>query len=406
MKRQYTLISNEHLGSWLFIIMLAGLFYSRAILSISQVIWAIWYLIILMRQGKKDTAFSYWSAGVLVIGLLGCWQTPFQWKHFDYLLTLLMYPIAFHVCSRIPAHILQKWILYCFGAAVIGIAYAWIAYSQASGKWILAYGSGKSLPTFMDADHVRFGIYLSGTGMLVLLLKKISTPLRWGMIALLVIAIAFMAVRSAWIASIIILLSYLTMGLTQKQGRTRMKLWLGAGISLVIISAVAYKLFPTVQQKWAYTQYDWQAYAGDSSNLTYSDGARRMINTLAWKEITENNQANKGWAGIAPTLQQAFTKQFPRSTLSFTWPFNQWLYWWMGAGMVGMGLFTLWLLLPLWKAMRKKQWTILAWTLVITATCLVESTLSFQYGVWLHAWIGAIAWNLQEQQSMHTDLTE
>jgi hypothetical protein len=406
MKRQTTHIINEQLYSWLFIIMLVGLFFSRAILSISQVIWAIGYIYILIRQGKKDSPFHYWSGGVLLIALLGCWQSPFQWNHFDYLLTLLMYPIAFHVCNRMPANVLQKWIMYCCVAAGVGIAYALFAYAQASGNWWLAYGAGKSLPTFMDTDHVRFGIFLCGTGMLVTLLHKISASLRWGIIALLVISIAFMAVRTAWVASVIIILTYVAMGLLAQQRRSRIILFLGVVIAVVIFSVGAFKLFPTVQQKWAYTQYDWQQYAGDSSTLAYSDGARRTINTLVWNEITNNKQANKGWAGIAPTLQASFKKTFPNTPVSFTWPFNQWLFWWMGAGLAGMVLCTIWLFFPLWLGWQKKQWTIVAWTLAIAASCMVESTLSLQYGIWLHAWIGAIAWNLQNQTSLQANLNE
>jgi O-antigen ligase len=341
----------------------------------------------------------------MVVGLLGCWQAPFTWSHFDYLLTLLMYPIAFHVCSRVSYQMLQQWIVYCGIAAGVGILYALVQYSQTSAQWQQAYGLGKSLPTFMDTDHVRFGLFLSGTAMLVLLLTKFSIRTRILICILLVSSITFMAVRTAWVTTILIAICFLAfLSLSKRKPKQLLKLGL-LFITLLAMAIAAYQLFPTVQQKWAYTRYDWQQYTGDSSNMRYSDGARRIINTLAFKEITEKGAANKGWAGIAPTLQQSFQQAFPQTPVTFRWPFNQWLFWWMGSGLLGMLLFTCWMFYPLLRGIQKKQWTPVAWTLAIAASCLVESTLSLQYGVWMHAWIGAIAWQLQDLSTANNAIT-
>jgi len=395
-----------NLPNLLFIIMLVGLFFSRAILSLSQVAWAIWICVGIFKNGRQTNSLLIWSGWVLVIGLLGCWQAPFTWSHFDYLLTLLMYPIAFHVCSRVAYHTLQKWIEYCSIAAGVGIVYALVQYSQTSDQWQQAYGFGKSLPTFMDTDHVRFGIFLSGTAMLVLLLKKFSFRIRILLCLLLVASIAFMAVRTAWVTTIIIAICFLIfLSFSQRKPKQLLKIVLLC-LSLGAMGLAAYKVFPTVQQKWAYTLYDWQQYSGDTSNMRYSDGARRIINTLAFKQISEKGGANRGWAGIAPTMQHSFEQAFPNTPATFLWPFNQWLYWWMGAGLLGMLLFTCWLFYPLFRGIQKKQWTPVAWTLAIAATCLVESTLSLQFGVWMHAWIGAITWQLEDLLYKKNTITE
>jgi hypothetical protein len=405
MNRLRLFFSYPNLPNLLFIIMLGGLFFSRAILSLSQVVWAIWICIDIFKNGRLTNTLPAWSVWVMVIGLLGCWQAPFTWSHFDYLLTLLMYPIAFHVCSRVSSQTLQKWIIYCGIAAGVGILYALVQYSKTSAQWQQAYGLGKSLPTFMDTDHVRFGIFLSGTAMLVLLLTKFSIRTRILICILLVASIAFMAVRTAWVSTSIIAICFLVfLSLSKRKSKQLLKLGLLC-MALFAMAVAAYQLFPTVQQKWAYTQYDWKQYTGDTSNMRYSDGARRIINTLAYKEITEKGTANKGWAGIAPTLQQSFEQAFPQTPVTFRWPFNQWLFWWMGAGLLGMLLFTGWMFYPILRGIQKKQWTPVAWTLAIAASCLVESTLSLQYGVWMHAWIGAIAWQLQDLSPANDTIT-
>jgi hypothetical protein len=78
----------------------------------------------------------------------------------------------------------------------------------------------------------------------------------------------------------------------------------------------------------------------------------------------------------------------------------------MGAGLLGMIFFTTWLFFPALQGYRKNNSGTLAWTLVIIASCWVECTLSFQYGVWLHAWIGAAAWYIQERESKPENISE
>lgn len=396
--------SGNHYADILFLLMLIGLFFSRALLSFSQVFWIFWVI----RNRKNIKAFSsplvIWSSIVPIIGLLGCWQHFFQGKHFDYILTLLMYPIAFQVCFRIPLIRLQQWIVYIGIAAIIGVLYALMAYLQQSTFWHQAYGAGQSLPTLMDGDHVRFGLFLCGTGCLLLITYQFSNSKRFIFIGALLLAIAFMAVRTAWVGILLILLVYGIYHLLNKSIKTSRNFIVILGLATLLIFGLAYRYFPTVQQKWAYTRYDWQQFSQDSASLRYSDGARRMINALAWKEIAENNGGNQGWGNIANSLRIAFEKAYPGYPVSFTWPFNQWLYWWMGAGLGGMLLFSIWFLYPLISGCRPFRWGRISFTLAIAAACLVESTLSFQYGVWIHAWIGAMVFRIEDLQQLNSEL--
>jgi hypothetical protein len=65
----------------------------------------------------------------------------------------------------------------------------------------------------------------------------------------------------------------------------------------------------------------------------------------------------------------------------------------MGSGIIGMLLFTAWLYYPFLYGWKKKNNGLVYWTVAITASCLVESTLALQYGVFLHAWPLALLWN-------------
>jgi hypothetical protein len=126
--------------------------------------------------------------------------------------------------------------------------------------------------------------------------------------------------------------------------------------------------------------------------VNFSDGARRAINYTAWKTVTSDGNANVGWAGIPQALQKGFDTYFHGQQIRYGWPFNQWLFWCIGGGWWTMILFFAWLLYPVFWGIRKKNYSLCSWTLVITASCVVECTLSLQYGVFLHAWVTALLW--------------
>jgi len=293
---------------------------------------------------------------------------------------------------------LQFLIRTCQWAALAGILYAIISYCINTSGWIKAYGTGQSLPTFMDNDHVRFGIFLCGTGLITWLSNELSTRTKYIFCFILIGSILFMAVRSAWIGALILVL---TLSFFSSRGtfvqRSKTILFVILLISLAVLTG--YFLFPTIQQKWNYITYDWQQYSLQTNRLEYSDGTRRLVNSLAWETVQTKPITGFGWSNIAPALQTAFADKHPGQHLTFSWPFNQWLFWGLGSGSIGALLFTGWMGYPIWKGFYKKNAGIIAWTLVVMASCLVESTLAFQYGVWLHAWIGAIAWRLSADKS-------
>jgi hypothetical protein len=123
-----------------------------------------------------------------------------------------------------------------------------------------------------------------------------------------------------------------------------------------------------------------------------SDGVRRNINWVAWQNIQSDFNINTGWQAIPATLQSSFTKYFNTQTIEYGWPFNQWLFWWMGSGWWGMLLFSGWFFYPLFKGFQRKNMGIICWTIAIALSCLVETTLNYQYGVFLHIFPIAILW--------------
>ncbi len=379
---------------FLFILLLAGLFWSRALLSIVQGIWAL-YAIGQLIQSKsfnfKDPIFI-WSLAPLCCWTLGAFQHPLAMANFDYALTLAVYPATVLVVKTIPKQIINKQLVYSWLAATaIGLVLPinWYINHQIGAHNLL--GSGQALPTFMDTDHVRFSILLCSSVLLLLSASFITNKMRFALVLLLTILILFLAVRTGWVLLFFILIAYCLLIVVEKKSIKPFQV-VALIFIVVLLASAAYYLFPTVQQKIAYTIYDWQQFQPGKFNANYSDGTRRAINYAAIKSIESGKGSNIGWSSIPAILNQSLAHYFSGVNTNFGWPFNQWLFWWMGSDWWGALLFSAWLFYPAIVGFKQKNKGIIIWTIAIAISCLAEATLNYQYGVFLHVWPLVILW--------------
>ena len=380
------------------IIMLGGLLWSRAILSISMglmAIYAVYYLI--QKNITLVSPLFFWSICPLILAFTGIYQAGFTQANLSFLLTLMVYPVAGITAIVAEKYsftktISQPWI----HAALIALLYplGWFIFN--AKETFELYGRGRTLPVFMDTDHVRFSIFLCSALLFTLLpvsnarYKKISFAVLLG-------AILFLSVRTGWVIAGIIITGYGIYYLKSKPVRNK---HLTRNILIAIIAFITIlAITPTVQQKIRYTLYDWNTYNAKGYDSTYSDGVRRAINAVAWKAISEDHATAIGWSAIPSALQQKFTQVLNGQSTEYGWPFNQWLFWWMGSGWWGMVLFSIWLFFPAWYGYQHKNPFLIIWTVAIAFSCLVETTINYQYGALLHVWPLLVCWNKKNSDS-------
>ena len=379
MKKEWQIIG-------LFIVSLAGLLWGRAILSLSIGLWlifSIWHFRCWINHWRNNPILL-WGIAPVIFALLGVWQSPLAGASWDHLLTLATYPVVVLsvTCMISVKPGLFRTLSYCWIiTALLAVLYpiGWYVFNSTAAHE--RYRSGQSLPVFMDNDHVRFSIFLSGA-VLQAWFNRQSAKWVFPACIFLLICVIFLAVRTGWI--IVLLMGFIVslQALFTQQYRRKGFIIL---TSLFIICIVAWFLFPTVQHKLGYSFYDWNQYVSGKYDSTLSDNARYALNKTAWHAIVSGQQ-NIGWASIPETVQTYFKQLFPAYTTGFGWPFNQWLFWWMGSGWWGMLLFTAWLFFPVYWGIRQKNMAAVCWTFAIAASCLVETNLGYQYGVWLHVW--------------------
>lgn len=385
-------MKKEWFISGLFIVSLAGLLWSRAILSMSMGVWLVFSLLHFRSwvNGWRNNPVLFWGLAPMILGLLGVWQSPADSAGWDHLLTLATYPVValsvVSIASIDPR--LFRTLSYCWiAAALLSLLYplGWYIFNSTAAHE--RYSSGQTLPVFMDNDHVRFSIFLCGAALLSWLNRHSHKWLSAACIFLL-ISIIFLAARTGWM---IVLVMGFILSIHTAFSQQGLKKGIFMITCLLVICLIAWFLFPTVQHKIGYSLYDWHQYTPGKYDPTLSDNARYAINKAAWHAIQSGDQ-NIGWANVPAILLDHFKQLFPSYTTGFGWPFNQWLFWWMGTGWWGMLLFTIWLFFPAYLGLRRKNMAAVCWTFAIAASCLVEANLGYQYGVWLHSWI--VIWPL------------
>jgi len=387
---------KKNLSVYLLIILLGGFFWSRAILSITVAVWAVisFYQIIKENKSVLKSSIFIWSLIPLCLWLLGAWQEPMGKLNFDYFLTLTGYPAIVLIVFATPKEIIEnKWIKIWLWATALAVTYPLFWYLKDFTAAHKAYGTGQSLPTFMDTDHVRFSIFLCSSFLFILCSNIIQKKFKIIFGTVLFIFILFLSVRTGWVLLLSIIFLYVLLNFI-KSKQINISQLLKGSIILIASITILYFAFPNMQQKIAYSIWEYQQYQPGKYNPNFSDGTRRSINDAAWQWLQTNTSANTGWQSVPATLQSAFSKYFMHQTTEFGWPFNQWLYWWMGSGWWGMLLFSIWLFYPLVKALQQNNFGIICWTLAIALSCIVETTLNYQYGVLLHILPLAILWKI------------
>ncbi len=377
----------------LMIISLAGLLWSRAILSLSAPLWVIW----LISHSRKDIfhhdnkALLIWGLSPVLIALLGCWQNGFAKEDLDHLFTVSTYLLAALAGSLIAVKYSQTALLkYWVWASLISLSYPIFWYITHYQETLIRYGSGQTVPVWMDDDHVRFGMFLA-VCCLISLVSFVQQKIMRLIGIFLLVSIFILAIRTAWIMILIMILVAALFILIYGTRFQKRVLIIGI-IAFISLAAITYQLSPGIQQKIAYTLYDWQQFEAGKADPTLSDATRRVINSESWKLI-QAGQNNIGWSAIDDVIKDSVQKNYPQQKFDFGWPFNQWLFWWMGSGIIGLLFFSAWLIYPLIHGIRKKNIALSAVSAAIIVSCLIETNLAYQYSVWIHAWVVALLWN-------------
>jgi O-antigen ligase len=394
----------------LIIIMMAALFFSRAVLSAGII--AFTAISFIHPDLKKQFRLFFatpllWGMSLLFFLPLisGFWtEDKNEWLEIIRIkLPLLFLPLAFAG----PIHFSKKqweWLATIFIALVIA-ASIWSMFHYISNISAVneSYLRAKTIATPLENDHIRFSWLISVavllTGWLWTQKRKENKPVAWLLALILIWLVIFLHILAArtGLISFYIMLAIITLWVSIKKAKWQY------GIALLIIlitlPVIAYMSLPTFQNRVKYFLYDME-YFKKTNYLPGANDAVRVISLKAgWAVMNSQPVTGVGFGDILSETKKWYDKNLPQMLeADKIQPSGEWLIYGTGCGWPGMLLFSFVMIIPFWV---KTDNPLLWWLLNATAAFgfLFDTGLETQFGVFIYVFIILWCWKwlLREQ---------
>jgi len=374
------------------VLMWGGLLWSRALLSISFILFVALSVVF---EGKKSLQMikeSFWLqtmlALVLVYSISGFWsEDKAQWvKTVQVKLPLLFMPFTLGVLVNISRETYNK-LLYVFvGLVVISTGWSYIFYFLTENI-ALTYLQAKVLPVPMYDDHVRFSWLVVVVFMLLIdrILKVTEKRERLILLSLLAYLVVYLHVLAAKTG---VLGLYIVMAIFLWKWVSGKRRFLGLMLML-LVPVVSWFLLPSFQSRLRFILWDFQNYSRGNYTEGLSD-APRILSFQAGAAIVKSNFLTG--VGSGDVLHQ--TIEWYQNNAPFLKPYeqllpcNQILMFVCGGGIL-MGLMGLiFFLTPFWIKGFKKNALWLAFHTVALFGFMYEIGLEVQNGVFIYIFFG------------------
>ncbi|MBE2230373.1 MAG: O-antigen ligase family protein [Chitinophagaceae bacterium] len=366
-------------------LLLAGLFFSRALLSLLMAKGLLLLLFPSFRQlffARFGKPFGWLTAGIIIWYLYQLLADPSV-----YTLQRMLFHGSLLSCwcllfflevssARVTVLILLAGVLSCLPSLVD----FWQRPELGS-----LYEKGQVARTLLKGDHQRFSIWISGClGLSWWVFLRENKKWAIGFTAFFSLFLLVFSVRTGWLFLLLVTL-FAAVFFFLEHWSWRKGL---AGLAILLLMGIVAFRVPFVRSKIQYTIWE-QREQKQSLALAGSDAVRLAVNKTAFSLIQE--QPGGYGSAVAKTVLHAKLEiKHPGLPVKYQWPFSQYLQWWLVAGYFFGSLPLLALLFLLYLLLRKKHLFTVLWTFFIALTCLYESTLEQQYGLFLAAFFGFI----------------
>ncbi|MDU0369385.1 O-antigen ligase family protein [Hymenobacter endophyticus] len=245
------------------------------------------------------------------------------------------------------------------------------------------YLHSKVMPT--EPDHIRFSLLVTlsvASGVCLLAHRSVvgrGAVILWGSVLYLAFYQHLLAVRSGLVTLYVVGI----VGLLWLVFRTRQyQQALVLAAALVLIPAVSYSVFPTLQNKSANTREDVGRVDNTSSANNYSLVGRVYSYKVALEVVKDNPWVGVGRADIEPEMAVRYQRDYPNiRPEAYIQPHNQFLFSAVAFGLIGLVLFIIGFYyagVSVWPTYAP---LLLAQYLIVTLSFLVEYTLETQIGL-------------------------
>lgn len=381
---------GQQLAEMALLLMIVGLFASRALLSISI---GLFFLSAPLRLGRRDWIRQaikdplVWI-GSLLVGLpvlSGFWSENMYawWDVVRIKLPLLLLPLG-GVGLRWDKK-RHEWIGWILVALVgIGSIYSLIPWMRDAFSVNVDYLRGGSLPTWLDNDRVRFSWLVVAMCWWIQGRWKDALPRqRWLIAGLILFFIFFLHVLAVRIGLVCFYLLAAFLLLRQLLDPAHRRGSVVLLLLLIGLPFLLYYMLPTFRARVDYIRYDW-SYTFQGKYLSGGNDAIRVQSLQVAGEVIRNHPLyGVGFGDIRSEMDSVYHRVNPNlSESERIYPANEWAVYGVGMGWIGLILFSVAMIVLFFIRMRDAfRWR--AWVLATILSLVTDIGLEVQYGVFL-----------------------
>jgi O-antigen ligase len=395
-------VIKRHLIPATIALMWSGLFFSRALLSISMALFLITSLssepLSLKWKSFIRTPFRWSMSLLFFIPLLsGLWsEDRQQWLAIILdKLPLLTIPFCSTAFEKISDRDNRRLVIFSMTVALFSMARTIRHFILDPAEISESYLRAKVLQVDMYNDHVRYGWVLGLTfaWLLHLLLADIvkvrSREGKW-MVAYLLFTALFLHLLASKTGLICLWISVaLALIFNFKRPVAR---WL-TGISLAL-PLVSWVLMPTLRNRIRFVWWDFQHYSRGGYTEGLSD-TPRILSFKAGSELASRDPLlGCGFGDLRKVMDQWYASHAPfLKTYEQLLPSNEFLLHATATGIPGALVFSIAVFYPLFIRSHRKYFGWVAMHVLALAGFLYEIGLETQYGIFIYTMIGCFAFH-------------
>lgn len=371
---------------------------------------------------KNKTYFAI-TGIFLLFFISGLWSenTDYFLNRSRIKLPILFMPLAFFMMPKISLDLIKAIMYFFIGLIITSAIWSSGMYLTDLEHYTKIYGKGQIIPT--PIHHVRYSIMVSiAMGMCIYWLffsqklntkrelainnklykslvffkkQKVEFILLIGISLFLLVYQHILAVRSGLMTMYVILLCAGFFFIRKKKSP---KLIIGMVFTFAVGSVLAYKYVPTIKHKIGYMKYSLDLFK-KKENIRHLSDSRRLGSIYAGIQlIKENPLYGVGIGDIMDETNDYLKKHYPQLTNLELLPHNQYILSGTALGVIGMTLFIIFSLMPLFHFNGYKDFFLLSTQLIFYSSFMVEHTIESQIGVALYIYITLLAMKSRESQ--------
>ena len=370
--------------------MWAGLLWSRALLSVSMIMFTSYALITKGKEGVEVVRSSWWLKGILLLFFLplisGFWSDDLNewWNVVQVKLPLLFFPFCVPVLRDLDKNIVKKMLWFLIALVAISMTISLADYFAMDTS---DYLKAKLFKVAVYDDHVRYSWLLVVVYSWVLfeLLTGNIRQKKWAVLVLVLIAIYIhvLAAKTGLIGF------YLVNCLAIASLNSKFKTFFIA--ALILLPLMAWFIIPSFQNRIRFVWWDFQNY----SKGNYVEGLSDAPRITSWKAAVEIIQEHPvlgvGAGDIIPESKKWYAVNAPfLQEYEQLVPSNEVLLYGCYSGIIGGLVVLITILLPFFEQGVKRNMVWISFHIMAGIGFMYDLALETQFGVFIYVFFGLL----------------